>query len=110
MTAFEVGQKFLYVPTRAGHPEYVTITKVGRVWVKIGGYMRFRKGDLPKSTECGRGTIWPSETHYRTAREKQKLWDTLHLAARNMYACPKHLDADTIRQIAGLLKIELPQP
>jgi hypothetical protein len=109
---FEIGQKLLYVPTsRGSHPEIVTITKIGRVWVECGPYTHFRKGDLPVLTKDGRGEIFESEAAYRQYRERVALWGALLSKIRYLHAPPVHVSTDDVRQIAGLLKIELdPSP
>ena len=105
MNEFTVGQVLYYVPeSRYNQSKYVTITKVGRIWLSCDG-MRISKETLRADGYgyASPGKCWLSKEEYDRYRELCKAWEELKSRIRDRYQPSKDLSVDDIQGVIQLL-------
>ncbi len=105
MNEFTVGQVLYYVPeSRYNQSKYVTITKVGRIWLSFDG-MRINKDTLKADGNgyASPGECWLSKEEYDRYRELCKAWEELKSRIRDRYQPSKDLSVDDIQGVIQLL-------
>lgn len=109
----EVGQKLFFVRginrSKYGNNNdyWVTVEKIGRKWAKLSDHCQVNLENLV--VDGGRysspGRCYLSDTEYFKEREKSELWGSIWRFVRNQRGTPD-LPTETLKEIAGLLKIE----
>jgi hypothetical protein len=107
MSDFQVGQKLWYVPSRRhSQPEWVTIEKVGRKWLSVGGRLRLDAetlhADAGGHSSPGRAYV-SEEAHAAAVRIAQK-WREFNTEVSRSWHPPKHLSEADIDGLLSSIK------
>lgn len=119
-----VGDRFYRVRpnhNRDATTDWIIVTKVGRKWAEFvseerpesewfGGRFNMETFAIDGGGFTSPGRIYRTVDDYTAATRANALWGQLNERLCRLYRRPEHFDEATIRAIAEMFKIDLPNP